>query len=287
MDAVDVKTGLERPNFPVQLSGAAQNAPSVNFAPTTELQRPGLLLLGGVVYAAFGAHCDIQPYRGWVFGVSTQKAEVTARWVANKTTEGAGIWQSGVGLTSDGPETMLVSTGNGGAPTTPTAGTSPPANLGESLIRLRVQPNGELKPVDFFAPFDAQQLDENDADFASGGITGLPDEYFGTTALPHLAVAVGKEGYVYLVNRDHLGGYRQGSGGGDDAVQRLGPYGGVWARPAVWPGDGGYVYIPTSSGSTGGGTFDVYKYGLNGTGQPSLARVAKAEEVFGWGWGRQ
>jgi PQQ-like domain len=285
MDAVDVETGLEQPGYPVQLGGAAQNYPGVNFAPTTELQRPGLLLLNGVVYAAFGGHCDIQPWRGWIFGVSTQTGQVTTRWVDNETAEGAGIWQSGAGITSDGPGTILVSTGNGGAPNTPTPGNAPPHNLGESIVRLRVQPNGELKAVDFFAPFDAQQLDENDADFASGGITGLPQEYFGTAALPHLAVAVGKEGYVYLLDRDDLGGYRQGSGSGDDAVQRLGPYGGVWSRPAVWPGDGGYIYIPTSSGAPAGGTFDVYKYGLTGTGQPSLSRVAMAEEAFGWGSG--
>jgi iron transport multicopper oxidase len=285
MDAVDVETGLEQPGFPVLLGGAAQNHPSVSFTPTTELQRPGLLLLNGVVYAAFGGHCDIQPWRGWIFGVSTQTAAVTTRWVDNETDEGAGIWQSGAGITSDGPDSILVSTGNGGAPTSPTAGSTPLANYGESIIRLRVQPNGELKAVDFFAPFDAQQLDENDADFASGGVTGLPSEYFGTPALPHLAVAVGKEGYVYLLDRDDLGGYRQGSGSGDEVVQRLGPYGGVWSRPAVWPGDGGYVYIPTSSGAPGGGTFDVYKYGLTGTGKPSLARVATAEDVFGWGSG--
>ena len=285
MDAVNVATGHEQPGFPVQLSGAAQNAPNVNFAPTTELQRPGLLLLNGVVYAAFGGHCDIRPWRGWVFGVSTKTAQVTSRWVDNQSEEGGGIWQSGAGLTSDGSNAILLSTGNGGAPSTPTPGNTPPANLGESIVRLQVQSNGELKPVDFFAPFDAQQLDENDADFASGGVTGLPQEYFGTPSLPHLAVAVGKQGYVYLLNRNDLGGYRQGSGSGDDVVQRLGPFGGVWSRPAVWPGDGGYVYIPTSSGASGGGTFDVYKYGLTGSGQPSLSRVATAEEAFGWGSG--
>jgi hypothetical protein len=281
MDAVNVATGKEQPGFPLQLSGAAQNAPSVNFAPTTELQRPGLLLLDGVVYAAFGGHCDTRPWRGWVFGVSTQTGQVTTRWVDNQTAEGGGIWQSGAGLTSDGSGTILLSTGNGGAPTTPTPGNTPPANLGESIVRLRVQPNGELKPVDFFAPFDAQQLDESDADFASGGVTGLPQEYFGTAAIPHLAVAVGKEGYVYLLNRDNLGGYRQGSGSGDDVVQRLGPFGGVWSRPGVWPGDGGYVYIPTSAGST----FDVYKYGLTGNGKPSLSRVATAVDGLGSGSG--
>jgi len=161
MDGVDVSTGVEQPGFPVELSGAAQNAPGRTFAPTTQLQRPGLLLMGGVVYAAFGAHCDRNPWQGWIFGVSTA-GKVTARYVDNTTAEGAGIWQSGAGLMSDGPGTILFTTGNGGAPSKPAAGNAPPANLGESVVRVRVQGDGSLKPVDFFAPFNGPMLDEFD-----------------------------------------------------------------------------------------------------------------------------
>ena len=284
MDAISVSTGAEQPGFPVEIAGSAQNASSQTFNPTIEMNRPGLLLMEGVVYAAFGSHCDYSNWKGWIFGVSTA-GKITARYTDDATETGAGIWQSGAGLTSDGPGTILFSTGNGGAPSTPAAGTSPPANLGESVVRVRVQPDGSLKAVDFFAPFDAKNLDENDADFASGGVTGLPNEYFGTASLPHLAVADGKSGYVYLLNRDSLGGIAQGPSGSDNVIQRLGPRGGVWSRPGVWPGEGGYVYIPTSSGSTGGGHLDVYKYGLSGTGQPSLALAASSEDVFGWGSG--
>ncbi len=284
MDAISMSSGAEQPGFPVELSGAAQNDPARVFEPKTQLQRPGLLLLEGVVYAAFGSHCDREPWQGWIFGVSTA-GTVTARYVDNTTKEGAGIWQSGAGLTSDGPGTILFSTGNGGAPSEPAAGANPPANLGESVVRVRVQPDGSLKAVDFFAPFDAPKLDEYDADFASGGVTALPSEYFGTPAVPHLAVAVGKQGYVYLLNRDSLGGIAQGPGGADNVVQRLGPRGGVWSRPGVWPGDGGYVYIPTSSGSSAGGKLDVYKYGLSGGGAPSLSLAASSEDAFGWGSG--
>ncbi len=285
MDAVDVTTGAEEPGFPVLLSGAAQNAPAQAFQAKTELQRPGLLLLEGVVYAAFGSDCDITPWQGWVFGVSTAGV-VKARWVADATGNGAGIWQSGAGLTSDGPGSILLSTGNGGAPSTPTPGATPPANLGESIVRLQVQSDGSLKPIDFFAPFDADTLDTWDADFASGGVTGLPEAYFGTPAIPRLAVAVGKDGYVYLLNRDNLGGIGQGPSGSDDVVQRIGPYGGVWARPGVWPGEGGWVYIPTASGGTSGagsaGNLLVYRYGLSGTGTPSLSLQATSSDEFGF-----
>ena len=288
MDAIDIATGTEKAGFPVQLSGAAQNQPSETFQPTTELQRPGLLLMGGIVYAAFGSSCDTPPWQGWVFGVSTA-GQVKARWVSVASGNGAGIWQSGAGLTSDGAGTLLVSTGNGGAPSEATPGNAPPANLGESVVRLTVQSDGSLKPVDFFAPFDASQLDTWDADFASGGITGLNGQYFGTPRIPHLAVAVGKDGYVYLLNRDNLGGIMQGPSGSDNVVQRIGPYGGVWSRPGVWPGDGGWVYIPTASGGTTGsgtsGFLRAYQYGVSGTGQPTLSLQATSSDAFGFGSG--
>ena len=120
-------------------------------------------------------------------------------------------------------------------------------------MRVAVQPDGSLKAVDFFSPYDATHLDQSDLDFGSGSPIALPDAYFGTAAIPHLAVEVGKEGYVYLLNRDNLGGVGEGPNGTDDVVGRYGPNGGVWSSPAVWPGDGGYVYIPTASGSVGSG----------------------------------
>jgi hypothetical protein len=285
MDAVEMATGKEKSGFPVALGGAAQNQPGETFKPTTELQRPGLLLMEGVLYAAFGSDCDTPPWQGWVFGVSTA-GQVKSRWVAVPGGNGAGIWQSGAGLTSDGPGTLLVSTGNTGSPSTATPGKTPPSSLGESIVRLNVQPDGSLKPVDFFAPFDAQQLDTWDADFASGGITGLNSLYFGTPSAPNLAVAVGKDGYVYLLNRDELGGFMQGAGASDKVVQRIGPYGGVWSRPGVWPGDGGWVYIPTASGgnSSGGSTgfLNAYQYGVSGTGQPTLSRQGVSSDAFGF-----
>lgn len=133
-------------------------------------------------------------------------------------------------------------------------------------MRLQVQSNGTLAATDFFMPYDASSLDTWDADFGSGGVTGLPDQWFGTAALPHLAVAVGKDGYVYLLDRDDLGGYGMGENGEDAVVQRIGPNGGVWSRPGVWPGEGGWVYIPTASAghsaSGESGNLDVYSYGL-------------------------
>jgi HYDIN/CFA65/VesB-like, Ig-like domain/PQQ-like domain len=284
MDARDVTSGAERSGFPVQLSGSANNDPSLTFNAQHQDQRAGLLLMNGVVYAGFGSLCDTSPFQGWVFGVSTS-GQIKARWVSVRSGDGGGVWQSGVGLSSDGSGSILLTTGNGGAPTAPAPGASPPASCGECAIRLHVQSDGTLQPVDFFAPFDAAQLDQFDSDFGSGGVVGLPDQYFGTASTSHLALAVGKEGYVYLLNRDDLGGYQQGAGGGDDVVDRQGPFGAVFGRPGIWPGDGGYIYVATSCCQNGGGNLDVYQYGLNTSGNPALSEIATSADVFGFGSG--
>jgi len=287
MHAVEIKTGAERPNFPVVIAGTAQNDPTSTFDATKLNNRTALLLMNGVVYGAFGALCDIAPYKGWITGVSTS-GQIKAIWDSVPgSLNGGGIWQSGGGLVSDQPGRFYCATGNGydSTPNGVFAATDVQNKTSESVLRLAVQPDGSLKVDNFFSPYDALSLDTWDADFGSGSPTALPDEFFGTSDHPKLLVMAGKQGYVYLLDRDNLGGQKMGSGGGDAVVDRIGPYGGVWSRPAVWPGDGGYIYIPTSSsGPSPGptsGVFRVYKYGLDGTGKPSLSLAATSVEPFG------
>ncbi len=294
MHAVDVQTGVEKSGFPVRIQGPAQNNPGVTFNATNEMQRPGLLLMGGVVYAGFGSHCDHAPWQGWIAGVSTS-GSLKALWVSSgggQSTNSGGVWQSGGGLMSDGPARIFFVTGNTNSPSGPTPGSSPPASLGESAVRLAVQSDGSLKAADFFTPGDAATLDAYDSDYGSGAPTGLPNSTelpgspFGSAQYPHLMLTEGKQGYVYLQNRDDLGGVQQGPAGSDKYVQRIGPYGGVWSRAALWPGDGGYAYIPTASGNgSSGGNLRVYKYGLDGAGKPTFSLAATSTDAFGWGSG--
>jgi len=285
MHAVDIPTLAERPSFPVQIQGNADNQSGVSFDATYQIQRPGMLMLGDTVYAAFAGHCDIGTYQGWVVGVSST-GSVRARWSAAAQYPGAGIWQSGGGPMSDGPDTFIVATGNGDVVQQPTPGKPPPTVLAQAWVRLNVQGDGTLQATDFFAPYDADALNTWDADFGSGGPVGLPDS-FGTPSIPHLGVAAGKQGFVYLLDRDNLGGLGQGPSGSDAAVQRIGPYGGVWSRPAVWPGNGGWVYYPSASGGTTAagstGTLNVFTAGVDGQGKPTLSLVATAPDAFGFG----
>ncbi|MFN8164090.1 MAG: PQQ-binding-like beta-propeller repeat protein [Solirubrobacterales bacterium] len=268
MHAVDLSNGLEKEGFPLQISGKAQNFPEVEFKPAQQLQRPALLLMNGVVYAAFGSHCDSQPYQGWIVGVSTS-GQIKAMWAASP--EGAAIWQGGGGLVSDGEGQILFATGNSFPPL-------PPEDLGESVVRVVVQTGGSLKATDSFSPFNRAQLDEWDLDLGSGGPLGLPSPYFGTEAKPHLMVEVGKEGVVYLLDRDELGGFAQGAEGKDKVLQEISGGHGLWGSMAAWPGDGGYIYIPSK------GTLEVLKYGTE-AGSPHLSLAATSPEFLAFGSG--
>ena len=273
LHALDIKSGTEKAGFPTTIKGAPTNNPSVPFNPMTAMQRPGLLLLDGVVYAGFASHCDYTPYVGYVVGVNASSGVQTTMWSteAGLSDEG-GIWQSGSGLVSDGSGRIIVATGNGVAPA-PGPGDTPPATLGESVVRLAVNADGSLTAASFFSPHDNTKLNQDDADLGSGGPMALPSG-FGTSAHPRLVVQVGKDGRIYLLDADHLGGAGQAADGGDAVVGMTGPFQGVWGRPGFWGGDGGYVYVVGNNGP-----LRALKYSASG---PSLTSVGTTSDNFGY-----
>ncbi len=248
-----------------------------------EEQRPGLLLLDGVIYMGFASDCDITPYRGIVVGVSASTGAIATMWsdeagVGTDENSQAGIWQSGAGLVSDIPGRIILTSGNGVSPQ-PAKSSEPPETLSESVIGLTVGSAGQVTPSQFFAPSNAPTLDENDEDLGSGGPIALPSEYFGTKSIPHLVVQVGKDGRIFLINADNMGGYRQAAGGGDAVLQTVGPFTGVWGHPAAYGGQGGWVYVLESAG---GGYLRALGYGLNGEGLPALSSQGTSAESFGY-----
>jgi hypothetical protein len=283
LQALSATTGEERPGFPVQISGTPYNTPGVPFNENFSMQRPALLLLNGVVYVAFASNCDITPYRGIVAGYNAATGGLTTMWsdesgVGTDENSEAGIWQSGGGLVSDIPGRIVLASGNGVSPS-PAASGAPPATLSESVIGLTVGAEGRLAPSQFFAPSDAPTLDQNDEDLGSGGPIALPTESFGTKAHPHLIVEDGKDGRVFLIDADNMGGYQQGPKGSDSVLQELGPFDGVWGHPAAYGGQGGWVYVLESAG---GGFLRALSYGLNGEGLPQLSSAATSAESFGY-----
>jgi hypothetical protein len=241
---IDPTTGAERSGFPVKVAGMADNQPGVRFVGDAEMQRPGLLLLDGVVYAAFASHCDQHPYNGWVAGISTA-GHVTTLFAAEPGSTGeGGIWQSGAGLSSDGPGQILVTTGNGPGMRPGTPGRQPGHRLGSAAIRLEVSGSGRLVATDFFEPYDQAYLSDADADFGSGGLVALPGA-MGTPLRPRLALTGSKAGWLYLLDRGGLGGASTGPNGSDAVVDRINLGAKILSTPSVSPDDG-LIFVSTT-----------------------------------------
>jgi PQQ-like domain/Abnormal spindle-like microcephaly-assoc'd, ASPM-SPD-2-Hydin/Bacterial lectin len=282
--AMDAQTGKVRPGWPVTIHGSPVNDPAITFNPFTERQRAGLLLLGGWIYVAFASYCDFQPYAGYVAGISTTSRALTL-WTdeAGLTDSQGGIWQSNSGLMSDGPGRIFLATGNGVSPA-PGQGTRPPGQLGDSVVRLSVARNGTLSAADFFSPANAPALDVGDQDLGSGGPVGLP---FGTPEYPNLLVQAGKDGRLFVLNRDSLGGREQGPSG-TDAVLSEGQYAGEWGHPAAFGPDasvsgatsGDYVYYSGMNDS-----LRYLQFGVSAAGRPVLTDVASTSDTFGFSAG--
>ncbi len=247
-------------------------------------------MMNGVVYAGFGSHCDETPVRG-LDRRRIHLGELTTMWATSAS--GASIWQAGGGLVSDRSGQIIFTTGNGeGSGTDPLRGpgSSPPeGKLGESVVRVEANPGGGLHALDFFSPFNNTELDgAADLDLGSSAPVALPSQYFGTSNVHDPLVQDGKQGAVYLLNRDDLGGMGQGTGNTDKVVQKLGPYGGVWGAAAVWPGDGRYVYIPTvgegAPTKESHNSLNFFSYAEE-SGKPKLSPVASTAKDFWFGSG--
>lgn len=194
---------------PPQLITASQtltDGSTYDFNATYQRQRPALLLANGNVYAGFGSFCDLDPQfsRGWLLGWETGSLTPLAanRLMDTQATSPGDyfmspIWMSGYGPAADDAGNILFVTGN----SDPAGSYDGVTDLQESVLKV----SADLTVVlDLFTPSNVQFLDENDYDFGSGGVMVLPDQPGGT---PHLAVAAGKLGAMFLMNEDDLGGF--------------------------------------------------------------------------------
>src|SRR5262249_40361797 len=103
---LDIANNFNDLHPPVQI--AANDPSGVQFNAECERNRPGLLLLNGVVYVGFGTfNCDQPcpggvPYHGWVLGYRASDLSLVAVFCTSPQGSQAGIWQTGGGLASDG-----------------------------------------------------------------------------------------------------------------------------------------------------------------------------------------
>jgi Legume lectin domain/Chitobiase/beta-hexosaminidase C-terminal domain len=238
LHALDITTGLEKPNSPVTLSaqvygsGNGSSGGVLRFDAKLENNRAGLLLLNGNVYIAFAAHGDNGPFHGWILAYNATTLQQTSVFCTTANGAASGIWMSGTGLAADNINSgrLFVATGNGAFNAAPPYNNS--MSYGDDLIRLETS-GGGMRVSDQFTAYNQFDLSGRDMDLGSGGVLILPDQSSGGPT--HLMVQAGKEGRIYLVNRDNLGGYNSN---GDNIVQEVtGQIGGLFGSAAYWNGN--------------------------------------------------
>jgi fibronectin type 3 domain-containing protein len=233
----------------------------VYFNALRQMFRPGILLYDGQVILGSASHGDNGPYHGWMLTYNESTLALTG--VLNTTPNGGlgGIWQGDGAIVVDPQGCFYFETGNGDfnqnpsnfSPSYTSDGDELPldADYGDSFVKVGIDssttqsdqgPNGwGLTVVDYFTPQDQQQLSNSDEDLGSGGPIILPTSA-GSSELPDLMLGGGKEGEIYLLNRNHMGGFSTTDAG---VVEELaGAVGGILSDPAYFNGDiyytGGY-----------------------------------------------
>jgi Legume lectin domain/Chitobiase/beta-hexosaminidase C-terminal domain len=240
LHAIDITTGQEKFGGPTTLAasvpgnGNGSSGGTLNWDPKWQNNRVSLLLLNGIVYIGFGSHGDNGPWHGWILAYNAASLQQTSAYCTTPNGAGSGIWGAGSGLAADLIDPvnqpfgrMFVSTGNGSYDaTTPYTNNM---DYGDDHLHLDLT-DGVVTVVDSFTPQNQAALDAADQDVGSGGVLLLPNQTSGGHT--HLLVQVGKEGKIYLVDRDAMGGYSTTS---DNDVQEIaGQTGGLWSMPAYW-----------------------------------------------------
>ncbi len=217
-----------------------------NFNAKYQRQRPALLLANGSIYAGFGSFCDFNANlsRGWLLGWT---AGSLTPFPANNLNDSlatspnnfflSAIWMSGYGPATDDSGNVLFVTGNSDPSGTTYNGVT---NIQESVVKV---PSTLGTVSDLFTPKNQAALDQVDNDFGSGGVLVLPDQA-GLTY--QLAVAAGKDGNMYLMDEDDLGGYSTTK----NNVLATYSIGGCWCGQSYFVDSDGVARVVSSGNST-------------------------------------
>jgi len=211
LHALNLVTGAEQTNSPVVIGGGSGG---VTFDPRVEQCRTGLLLQDGMVYFGYSSQCDDYAYHGWVLAYDAQTLVQTGIYCDTPNGSSGGIWQAGGGVLGDPSGAVFVMTGNGDFGTN----YSDPSQYNLSDSVLKFSPGAGLTLTDYFAPYNQAALSGADLDLSAGSLLGLPDEA-GSPAHPHLLAGAGKDGTLYLLDRDNLGHFNGAQDG--QIVQEL------------------------------------------------------------------
>jgi len=277
LHALDLSTLADHSGSPVVVSASQTltNGLAFPFNAKYQRQRPALLEANNRIYAGFGSFCDFSANqsRGWVLSWNTGSLSPLAPdQLTNKLSTSnasactyannhpcflSSVWMSGYGLAADPTGNIYYTTGNSASGTV-NAG----SNIGESAVEMSANLSAVLHN---FTPADANKLDTDDADFGSGGIMVLPDQTGST--FPHLAVAAGKDARLFVLNRDHMGGFNTTDYPNSVNV------GACWCGPSFFESSSGPRVV-----SSGGSQVQTWSLTTSG-GKPALAHVATAPAI--------
>jgi hypothetical protein len=230
LHAINITTGAEETGSPLVIAatypGTGDSGTTVAFNARQELQRTGLALVNGTVYVTWAAHEDAPPYYGWVIGYTYNGSTLAQGPILNVSpnTQYSGIWMGGGAPAADGLGNLYLLTGNGTF--NATSGTAPNNDFGDSLLKLTT--GASLTVAQYFTPSDQLYDQQNDKDFGSGGAAILADLPTGSP-ISHLIMGGGKDGSLYVLNRDLLGG-----SGDSNSWQQIAFGHGIFSTGAYW-----------------------------------------------------
>ncbi len=239
LHALDVTTGAEEFGGPKEIQasypGTGDNSSNghVIFDPGQQVDRPGLLLLNGVIYTSWGSHCDFRPYTGWIIAYNESTlAQVSVLNVAPNGNEGA-LWMSGAGPAADSAGNIYALEANGSFDTTLTAqGFPSQGDFGNAFLKISTS-NNQLAVADYFEMSNQAGENSSDTDLGSGGALLLPDLTDGSGNTRHLAVGAGKDSNIYVVDRDSMGKFNASANNIYQEIDGI-LSGGVWSMPAYF-----------------------------------------------------
>jgi len=206
LHAMDLITGDEKFAGPINIAASVPGTGDgsmrgvLTFDLRNQGQRGALTLVNGTVYIVWASHEDHDPYHGWVIGYDASSLAQVAVFNADPNGSRGGIWMSGGAPGIDAAGSLYLSTGNGTFDGN--SGTPPNNDFGDTVMKIGT--SSGLALVDWFTPFNQAFLDGQDADLGSSGVVILPDQNSGPA---HLLVTGGKEGKLYLLDRDAMGNY--------------------------------------------------------------------------------
>ncbi len=239
LHALDITTGAELEGGPIAVqatypgTGANSSGGQVVFDPKQYKERAALLLLNGVIYTSWASHCDFSPYTAWIMGYN--QATLAQTSVLNLTPNGneGSIWQSGGGLAADAQGNIYALIANGTFDTSLDANGFPnKQDYGNGFVQVSTT-GGNLKVADYFNMSNTVSESGQDADLGSGGAMVLPDLSYGTGSTLNLAVGAGKDGNIYVVNRNNMGKFSPTSNNVYQELPGALPHG-VWGVPAYF-----------------------------------------------------